>query len=163
MLNEDMVVMLGELIQTTDDRTKVFAAAAEEAAKPKLKTLFQQCAVESSTAGIELRCLVQRLGGVSNASGSLPETAVCSWTPAIGRLGDPDIAILEQLARAEFKMKAPYAKALLAGFPQTIRSVLQRQHDDIIRNHNLIIDMQGRTQHAGISEASSHSTTISAI
>jgi len=149
MFDENLLQMLDDLVQTSDDRTRGFADAANGADGAKLKVFFQQGAIESSTAGIELRSLVQRLCGTPWTADTFADAADCRCAQAKS-IGESGTSALEQLARSGDKAKVTYAKALLAGFPQSMRSVLQRHHDDIARNLDLIADLLARTRVAEI-------------
>ena len=152
MLDEDLLQMLGDLVQVSDDRTRGFADAADRASGAdgaKLKIFFLQGAIENSTAGIELRSLLQRLCGTPRVPDTLADAADGRWTQA-KISGESSITALQQLARSGDRAKVSYAKALLARFPQSVRSLLQRHHDDIARNLDLIADLLALTRLAEI-------------
>jgi uncharacterized protein (TIGR02284 family) len=142
MLNEDTVKVLNDLIQTSEDGKKGFAEAAKEATKPELKTVFERRSADCGTAAIELQQLVESLGGKPKDSGTIAGAAHRGWTKVKTAVGDANIAVLEEVERAEDKAKAAYAKALTAELPQNVLSVVQRQHDSAVRNHDIIRDLR---------------------
>ena len=88
---------------------------------------------------------MQRLCGTPGIPNTLADAADCRWTWARS-IGESSLTALEQLERSGDRAKVTYAKALLAGFPQSLRSLLQRHHDDIARNLDLIADLLARPQ-----------------
>jgi len=142
MHNEDTVKVLNRLIQTSEDGKKGFAEAAAEATKPELKTLFQERSVSCDAAAMELQVLVDSFGGTPTDKGTVAGAANRGWAKMKAIVGDPNIAMLEEVERAEDKAKAIYAKALTAKLPLQSRDVVQRQHDGAVRNHDLIRDLR---------------------
>lgn len=142
MHNESTVKVLNGLIQTSEDGKKGFADAAVEATKPELKTLFQERSNSCATAVLELQSLVDSLGGTPKDDGTVAGAANRGWARMKTIVGDPNIAMLEEIERAEDKAKAAYAKALTAKLPLQTRNVVQRQHDGAVRNHDLIRDLR---------------------
>ena len=142
MLNEDTVKVLNNLIQTSEDGVKGFAEAAEEATRPELKTIFTQRSLDCGIAVTELQRLVISLGGKPEDSGTIAGTVHRGWAKVRTAVGDPNIAMLEIVECAEDKAKASYKKALSARLPPNSRSVVQRQHDGAVRNHDLVRDLR---------------------
>ncbi len=142
MSNEDTVKVLNSLIQTSEDGKKGFAEAAKEATKPDLKTMFSQRSIDCETAVVELQRLVESLGGKAKDSGTVAGAAHRGWTKVITSVGDANISVLEEVERAEDKAKSAYAKALTATLSEQVRSVVQRQHDGAVRNHDIIRDLR---------------------
>jgi uncharacterized protein (TIGR02284 family) len=139
MLVDDAVNVLNGLIQTSEDGRKGFADAGRKATKAELKTMFRRRSADCETAVIELQQLVQSLGGTPKGNGTLAATAQRGWTanskPAIG---DINLALLEDVERAEDKAKAAYVQALTLKLSQQVRNVVKRQHDGAVHNHDLV-------------------------
>jgi uncharacterized protein (TIGR02284 family) len=146
MFSEDTVKVLNDLIQTSADGKKGFAEAAEEAIRPELKTLFERRSIACGTAVIELLRLVESLGGTPKDSGTVAGVVHRIRVKVKAAFGDANIAVLEEVEHAEAKATAAYAKALTATLPQQIRSVVQRQHDGAVRNHEQIRNLRSRYQ-----------------
>ena len=142
MSKKDTVKVLNNLIQTSEDGKKGFTEASEEATKADLKTMFKKRSVECDKAAIELQRLVSSLGGTPEDSGTIAGAIERGWAKVKSATGDPNIAMLEVVECEEDKAKAEYAKALSATLPMQIRTVVQRQHDGAVRNHNLIRDLR---------------------
>jgi len=133
MLNDDTVKVLNNLIQTSEDGMKGFDEAAKAATKADLKT---------AAAVTELQALVETLGGTPKDSGTIAGAAHRGWTKVKATVGDANIGTLEEAESAEDKAKAAYIKALRATLSSQVRSVVQRQHDGAVRNHDLIRDLR---------------------
>jgi len=142
MLTENTVKVLNDLIQTSEDGKMGFAEASKEATKPELKTMFHQRSTDCASAVIELQQLVESLGGTPKESGTVAGAAHRGWTKVKATVGDANIGTLEEVERAEDKAKATYIKALSAKLPPQVRTVVQRQHDGAVRNHDLVRDLR---------------------
>ncbi len=139
---DETVKVLNDLVQTSEDGKLGFAEAAKEATTPELKNMFHRRSVDCGTAVIELQALVMSLGGTPQESGTVGGSLQRGWAKVKTRVGDANIGMLEVVESAEDKAKALSAKALTAKLPQQIRSVVQRQHDGAVRNHDLIRDLR---------------------
>jgi uncharacterized protein (TIGR02284 family) len=135
----DTIKVLGELIRVAEDGEKGFAAAAEDATKLDLRTLLEKRSIDCGTALVELRRLLQSLGGSDTLEASGGHSG---WTETRTAFGDTNLRVLEDAERAEDKAEASYAKAMSITFSHQIRSVLQNQHDGTVRNHELILSLR---------------------
>lgn len=102
----------------------------------------------------ELRHLVQSLGGTAKDSGTIAGAAHRGWTKVKATVGDANISTLEEMERAEDKAKSAYIRALTVKLPDPVRSVVQRQHDGAVRNHDLVRDL--RNSYKAMKEAHAH-------
>ena len=142
MSKKDTVKVLNNLIKTSEDGKKGFAEASEESTKVELKTMFKQRSIDCDTAAIELQRLVGSLGGTPEDRGTIVGAIERGWAKVKSATGDPNIAMLEVVECEEDNAKAKYAMALSAILPTQIRTVVQRQYDGAVRNHNLIRDLR---------------------
>ena len=157
MHRDDTVKVLNELVQTSEDGKMGFAEAAREATTPDLKNVFQQRSIDCAPAVIELQALVLSLGGITPQDSRTVAGAVHrGWAKVKTTVGDANIGMLEEVESAEDKAKAVYAKALTAKLPQQVRSVVQRQHDGAVRNHDLIRDLRNSYKKSQAAEAVAH-------
>jgi len=142
MLNHDAIEVLNNLIQTSEDGKNGFAEAAKEATAPELVNVFHQRALDCAAAANELQALVKTLGATPKDSGTISGAAHRGWTKVKAKVGDANIGTLEEVESAEDKAKAIYTKALATKLPPQIRSVVQRQLEGAVRNHDLIRDLR---------------------
>ena len=152
MNNHDTVDVLNELIQTSEDGKKGFSDAAEQATQQNLKTVFLGRSADCAGAASELQALVGSLGGTAKDSGTVTGAALRGWGKVRASFGDADLALLEAVESAEDTAKAAYATALASDLAAPIRTVVQRQSDGAIRNHDLIRtlrnDYKAKAEHA---------------
>ncbi len=57
-------------------------------------------------------------------------------------MNDSNIAVLEEVERGEDHAKAAYKKALKADLPSATRSLVQKQYEGVVRNHDRIRDLR---------------------
>ncbi len=142
MHRDETVKVLNDLVQTSEDGKMGFAEAAKDATTPDLKNMFHQRSVDCGTAVIELQALVMSLGGTPQESGTVEGALQRGWAKVKATVGDANIGMLEVVESAEDKAKAAYAKALTGKLPQQVRSLVQRQYDGAVRNHDLIRELR---------------------
>lgn len=142
MKAENTISILNDLIATTEDGKKGFAEAASDATNPELKEIFTRRSVECSDAATELQSIVQSIGGSPETSGTVAGAAHRGWVKVKSAVADSNIAVLEEVERGEDHAKAAYKKALTGDLPSPIRSVVERQQQGTIRNHDLIRDLR---------------------
>lgn len=142
MTNHDAVKVLNDLIQTSEDGKNGFAEAAKDVTAPELKNVFHQRSLDCAAAASELQTLVESLGAKPKDSGTIAGAARRGWTKVKATVGDANIGTLEEVESAEDIAKAIYKKALTVNLSPEIRSVVQRQHDGAVRNHDLIRDLR---------------------
>src|SRR5438309_8744458 len=100
MSKDSAVKILNDLIETSEDGKKGFAEAVEKSADPKLKMLFNDCAMQCEDAAQELRHAVQILGGQPETGGSLAGAAHRGWLSAKAAVkSDSNAAVLEEVER----------------------------------------------------------------
>jgi len=142
----DIISTLNDLVETSKDGEKGFQAAAEDAKNAELKTVFTQHAQECAKSASELQQIVSQLGGKPEKHGSLAGALHRGWVDTKSALTTrDDVAILEEVERGEDVAKAKYRKALdEVELPQDVRSVVQRQYDGVLHNHDQIRDLRNR-------------------
>ncbi len=142
MLNKDALELLNNLVQISEDGKKGFSEAVDKAVKSELKIIFQRRLADCGSAVIELQRLVESIGGTAKDGGTVAGAARRGWPTLKAAVGDTDIALLEEIERAEDEAKAAYEKALIVELPQQIRNVVRRQHAATVCNHDLIRDLR---------------------
>jgi uncharacterized protein (TIGR02284 family) len=142
MLCDETVTILNELLQITQDGIFGLAKVAEHANSPELIIVFEQRAIDCATAASELRTLLRMLGGIQDEWGDVAGKGLHEQAKAVATVGDADIAVLDEAEYAENRAKAAYAKALAARLPRRVRSIVQRQHDGAVHNHDLIRELR---------------------
>jgi uncharacterized protein (TIGR02284 family) len=130
---DDTIKTLNNLIETSEDGLKGFKEAAEKATEAKLKLLFNERAAACQQSANELQSLVTSLGGKPEKSGKVKAAVT-----------DSNVAVLEEVERGEDYAKAAYGKALKADLPPQVRSVVERQYQGVLSNHDRIRDLRNQ-------------------
>ena len=139
MDQSDIIDVLNDLIETSKDGEYGFQSCTEHAKSPSLKDVFRARALECQSAVSELQVLVSQCGGTPDDSGSVSGALHRGWVAVRGTLaGYTDLAILNECERGEDVAKARYLKALEKPLPEPIRTIVERQYQGVLRNHDQI-------------------------
>ena len=139
MRNNDVESTLNELVETSKDGEKGFRKAAQDAQSAELKSLFQTCAARCAQGAQELQDAIRADGGDPERSGSVAGALHRGWISVKEAvMSRDDRAILEECERGEDYAKARYAEALTLELPQPIRSLVERQYQGVIVNHDRV-------------------------
>lgn len=145
MTPDDTIDILNDLIEASKDGQYGFSDAAEHAASIDIKDIFTARAAECAGAVSELQVLVTQCGGKPEDSGSVSGAVQRGWTTLRGKLaGYTDLALLEACERGEDVAKARYLKALEAMPPEPIRTIVERQYQGVLRNHDQMRHLRDR-------------------
>ncbi len=144
-MNNDAISTLNHLINVCEDGEKGFRKVAEDVTEPELKTLFSNCADGCQMAIPELQAKVRELGGDPEDSGSIAGSLHRVWVDIKSAItGRDTLGILEECERGEDVAKHAYEKALIAGLPTEIHSLIQRQYDGVKKNHDMVREIRNR-------------------
>ena len=139
--NKEIVKTLNDLIEVNYDRSKGYQTAADEMKEPEYKQKFSQYASQSLTYKNELEGLVRQYGGEPTKSSSASGTEYRAWMDTKAPLTGKDTkAILGSCEYGEDAAKKSYseAKDKSRSYPENVRSVVARQHEEILRVHDNI-------------------------
>jgi len=135
--------VLNELIETSKDGESGFRKAANDAREGELKSLFTACAARCAEGASELQRLVRARGEDPESTASLAGALHRGWISVREALTDrDDKAILEECERGEDYAKAQYKKALQQTLPDDVRSVVERQYQGVISNHDKVRELR---------------------
>jgi uncharacterized protein (TIGR02284 family) len=139
MRNNDVESTLNELVETSKDGEKGFRKAAQDAQSAELKSLFQTCAARCAQGAQELQDAIRADGGDPERSGSVAGALHRGWISVKEAvMSRDDRAILEECERGEDYAKAQYKKALEQDLPPEVRTLVQRQHQGVVANHDKV-------------------------
>jgi uncharacterized protein (TIGR02284 family) len=152
MKNDEVVDTLNDLIEICNDGTQGFIACAENADNDssKLKELLIDRARECTQAAEELSSLVRTIGGApattSTTSGALHRGWLNVRTAIAGKT---NCVVLEECERGEDVAKLVYQRALAKNLPQSISTVVEKQYQGVLNNHDLIKKLrnEARAEH----------------
>ena len=144
-MNNDVIAVLNELIETSKDGQKGFEKAGQDTKAAELKALFSKGAQRCAEGARELQSLVRGLGGDPDTSGSVAGALHRGWISVKEAVSArDDKAILEEVERGEDYAKKAYSKALEANLPANVQAVVQRQHQGVLANHDAVKAMRDR-------------------
>jgi uncharacterized protein (TIGR02284 family) len=139
MDNDDVISCLNDLIETSRDGEEGFRSCAEDISDPQLKSLFADRSQGCATAVRELQELVRAFGGDPETSSSVSGTMHRRWVDIKAAItGKDDEAILNECERGEDVAVRSYKNALEKDLPPNIRSVVERQFNGVLRNHDQV-------------------------
>ncbi|MGQ0698354.1 MAG: PA2169 family four-helix-bundle protein [Panacagrimonas sp.] len=143
MDNKTVCKTLNDLIETSEDGKKGFAEAAEKATDASLKAELGKRALQCATAAQELQAVVRSMGGEPESGGSLTGAAHRGWVAVkTAIVGDNNVAVLEEVERGEDYAKAAYKKALATDLPMTAKTLVEKQYQGALRNHDRIRELR---------------------
>ena len=145
MMDAKIATTLNELIETSKDGEKGFALAAKDSKNPALAEFFREGEHSCRLAAEELQREVSSLGEIPEQGGSVKGAMHRGWvslkTAATSR---DDKAILEECERGEDYAKARYAEALKLDLPDPVRTLVQKQYQGVIANHDKVRDLRNQ-------------------
>ena len=144
-MRDDVEAVLNELIETSKDGEKGFLTAAADARDAELKSLFTQCAQRCREGAAELQSQVRAQGGTPKESGSATAALHRGWISLKEAVSSrEDKAILEECERGEDYAKAQYKKALEKDLAPNVRTIVERQYQGVISNHDRVRALRDR-------------------
>jgi uncharacterized protein (TIGR02284 family) len=144
-MSNDITSQLNELIETSKDGEQGFRKAARDTKAPELSALFTAGAQRCAEGARELQELVRTLGGDPEKTGSTAGALHRGWISVKEAVTSrDDKAILEEVERGEDYAKAQYRKALEQALPANVKSVVERQYQGVIANHDKVRAMRDR-------------------
>lgn len=145
MNDKTLIATLNELIETSKDGEKGFARAVHDTKEPELSGVFKQGEECCRLAAAELQDQVRQLGGEAAESGSVKAAAHRGWISIKTAMSSrDDTAILEECERGEDYAKARYAEAMKLDLPEPVRSLVERQYQGVMANHDRVRDLRNR-------------------
>lgn len=137
MAHDDVFSTLNDLIKTCKDGEEGYQQCSEHISDPQLKTLFASRSDGCAKAAEELGSLIASLGGTPMARGSVSGSMHRGWIDLKAAItGKDDESILSETERGEDIAVASYRNALERDLPSAARSVVERQYQLVLRNHD---------------------------
>jgi len=149
MTNDEIISTLNDLIETSKDGEYGFKTCAEDVKDMELKQVFAAAAQRCAAGVKELQEQVRLLGGDPDKRSSVAGTLHRAWVDVKAAItGKDEQAVLEECERGEDVAKKTYEKALAEGLPDNIRSIVQRQYQGVVENHDRVRDLRNRYRKA---------------
>lgn len=135
----DVIDALQDLVECCKDGEYGFQACADQASRQDLKSVFLQRADDCRRGADELNQQIRDLGGSPRDSGSAAGALHRGWVSVRSTLSShDDKAVLEEAERGEDNAMARYRKALKQPLPGPARQVVERQFQQVQRNHDQV-------------------------
>lgn len=145
MERDDIIDVLNDLIENSRDGQYGFNTCAEHVKSPELRDIFLARATACQTAVSELQVLVSECGGTPDDGGSISGAMHRGWVAVRGTLsGYTDVGMLEECERGEDVAKARYQSALKEELPEMVRTIVERQYQGVLRNHEQVRNLRDR-------------------
>ncbi len=149
MDNDEIISTLNDLIETSKDGDEGFRACASDASDPLLKTFFSNRAQACAAAAMELQNLVRAYGGDPETSSSLGGALHRRWVDIKALItGKDDKAVLKECERGEDVAVNSYRRALEKNLPVEVRSVVERQYQGVLQNHDQVRSLRDQYRSA---------------
>ncbi len=142
-MSTHVIEVLNELIATSKDGERGFLKAAEDAHDAQLKELLSSRAATCTQGARELQDLVVKLGGKPESGGTVAGALHRGWVDLKSAVGNrSDHSILEDCEKGEDVAKKRYHDALEKDLPTDVRTVIERQFQGVLQNHDRIRDLR---------------------
>lgn len=149
MDNDEVISTLNDLIETCKDGEEGFRTCADDVGDSTLKAFFSSRAQQCATAATELQSLVRAYGGDPEKSTSLGGAIHRRWVDVKSAImGHDDKAVLKECERGEDVAVASYRKALEKNLPADVRSVVERQYQGVLQNHDEVRSLRDQYRSA---------------
>ena len=143
MTNDDVISTLNDLIETCKDGQNGFKTSAEGVERSDLKSTFYELGQQRSKFAGELQTLVRELGGDPEKSGSVSASLHRGWINIKSAVtGQDDGAVLNEAERGEDAAKKAYKDALAENLPANVKTVVQKQAEDVNAAHDKVRDLR---------------------
>jgi uncharacterized protein (TIGR02284 family) len=136
------IATLCELLAVREDGEQGFAACAEYARDAFLKKAFTARAQRHFEAAIELRDLISRLGGDPSMRGKMIGASHRGWSRLRAALTQDDTALVDECERGDDYTLEVYRNALDDHLPESVRQVVLRHFEELMRVHDRIRFLQ---------------------
>jgi uncharacterized protein (TIGR02284 family) len=149
MTNDEIISTLNDLIETSKDGEYGFKICAEDVKDMELKQVLAAAAQRCGEGAKELQEQVRLLGGDPDKQSSVAGTLHRAWVDIKAAItGKDEQAVLEECERGEDVAKKTYEKALAKDLPDNIRSIVHRQYQGVVENHDRVRDLRNRYRKA---------------
>jgi len=149
MSNNDVISTLNDLIETCKDGEQGFRTCAEDIKDAQMKSFFTTRAQSCAEAAAELQQEVRALGGNPETGSSISGALHRRWVDIKGLVtGKDDEAILNECERGEDVAKRSYETALGKSLPANIKTIVERQYNGVMKNHDQVKAMRNQVRAA---------------
>jgi uncharacterized protein (TIGR02284 family) len=146
-LTKEYVSVVNDVIEICKDAEKGFHGAADAVKDPTLKSLFEEYSTQRAQFASELQSAVRRMGGNPETPSGVAGKLHSGWMAVKGAFtGHSEHEILEETERGEDLSLKTYREALSKEMPETLRSIVEKQYQEIQQAHKRIRTLRDTTQ-----------------
>jgi uncharacterized protein (TIGR02284 family) len=139
----EFVSVVHHLIERCKDGQKGYKHASEDIEDQDLKSLFRDFSVQRDTMITELQNELHKIGKTDSESSSIEGTIHRTWMDLSSALLSKDRQqVLNECERGEDYAVAAYEKALKAELPGTLKTIVQKQYQQVKEAHDTIRDLR---------------------
>ncbi len=147
MDNQHVISTINEVIETCKDGEMGFRTCAEHIDDSEIKAMLMERARHCAESASELQNEVRRLGGHPDTHGSVSGILHRGWVNVKSAItGKDEAAVLAECERGEDIAVLRYKDALAQDLPGDIRSVIERQYQGVLANHNIVRNLRDRAR-----------------
>ncbi|MGI0024668.1 MAG: PA2169 family four-helix-bundle protein [Nitrososphaera sp.] len=147
MDNQQVISTINELIETCRDGEMEFRICAQNVHDNEIKSMLTELAQHCAESATELQNEVRRLGGDPDTHGSVSGTLYRGWLNVKSAItGKDEAAVLAECERGEDIAVRRYEDALAQDLPGEIRSVIERQYQGVLANHDVVRNLRDRAR-----------------
>lgn len=143
MDSDEVISTLNDLIETCKDGEDGFRTCAQDVGDATLRSFFTNRAQTCASAALELQDLVRAYGGDPERGGSLGGALHRRWVDVKSVImGHDDKVVLKECERGEDVAVSRYRKALERKLPPEVLTVVERQYQGVLKNHDQVRDLR---------------------
>ncbi len=144
--SEEYVSAVNDVISICKDAEEGFRGAANAVENTTLKSMFEEYSGQRAGFARELQAAVREQGAEAATPAGVAGTLHRGWMALKGALtGHSEHQILEETERGEDLSKKRYQEALSKQMPAQIRTIVQRQYDQVLQAHDRIKSLRDST------------------
>ena len=149
MNTKEVISTLNDLIETSKDGEEGFRTCADGVKGAQLKAILNEAAQRCAQGVAELKAKVRALGGDPEKSGSMSGSLHRGWVNIKSTItGMDEAAVLAECERGEDVAKRTYEAALKKELPPDVRTIVERQYQGLLQNHDRVRDLRNAAARA---------------
>ena len=145
MTNDEIVSNLNDLIETCKDGEEGFRTCAKDIQNVSLKDFFIARSLGCAKSAHELQQLVLQYDGDPETRSTVAGAMHRRWIDfKTAIMGKDEEAVLDECERGEDFAVSSYQRALGLNLPADVRSVVERQYQGVLQNHEEVRRLRDR-------------------
>lgn len=147
LTKEEVISTIHSLVEICRDGNQGFKDAGDDVKDDKLRALLYEYSDQRMNFSLELKDMVDKLGGDISVGGSILGGIHRRWIDIkFGIIGSKTDSILNECLRGEHAALKKYEDALIRGLPDNVKDIVQRHYNEIkkvVENLNRLSENYG--------------------